>query len=92
MLTFCELQDGRHAEMSTRVPNEDVAITAMCLTQEVASGDSSARVIHKGGRILSVTGVYFSNDLNRRGNGVSRLSWHLRQATSRLASMFQVAV
>lgn len=58
MLRFCDLQDGRSAEMPTWVPNWDVAPAATQFANAGFScGHSVARIRYEGGDILSVTGV-----------------------------------
>ena len=58
MLRFCDLQDGRSAEMPTWVPNWDVAPAATQFANAGFScGHSVAKIRYEGGDILSVTGV-----------------------------------
>ena len=58
LLRHCHLQNDRSAEMPTWVPNWDVAnVVEPLLGDGKACGHSMAKVTHKGGGILSITGV-----------------------------------
>ena len=58
LLRHCDLQIDRSAEMPTWVPNWDVPNSAEPLWSDGrACGHSMARLIRKGGGILSITGV-----------------------------------
>ena len=58
LLRHCDLQNDRSAEMPTWVPNWDVPKTVEPLWGDgKACGHSMAKLTHKGGGILSVTGV-----------------------------------
>ena len=57
-LRYCNFRKGESAEMPTWVPNWDIANAAVPLPGDgKANGHSVARVVHKGGGILNVTGV-----------------------------------